>query len=49
MTADDFSEDDEELTRHQCPSCGQVFDAGGNKWERDGLVCPFCGEEVPEA
>ncbi len=45
--SDDFLESDsEDLERLECPSCGKVFDVGGNKWESGDVSCPFCGAEI---
>lgn len=44
---DDFiTEEDGEVVRHVCPNCGKCFDVIGNKWQREGLICVYCGGEI---
>jgi len=49
MSEDFLTEEGDEAIRHQCPECAKSFDVTGNKWQRDGLICPFCGAEIEEA
>ncbi len=41
-----MAEDGDELTRHECPNCGKGFDVAGNKWQSEGVICPYCGAEI---
>ena len=43
-----MAENDDDLTRYDCPHCGKPFEVAGNKWERSGLICPYCGAEIEE-
>ena len=48
--ADEFMTDDEneDLSRRECPECRKAFDVAGNKWQREALVCPFCAAEIDD-
>ncbi len=39
------SSDDEATSRHQCPECGEAFDAERNPPARGFLQCPSCGAQ----
>ena len=47
MTDDSVAPDSDDLIRYECPQCGKGFDiAAQDKWQSDGVVCPYCGAEI---
>jgi DNA-directed RNA polymerase subunit RPC12/RpoP len=46
--ADDFMNEDEgqDLFRLECPHCGKGFDVVEDIFRNEGLICPYCGEEI---
>lgn len=42
----DGEDQDQELTRYECPECGKGFDVAGSPWQLDGIQCPYCGAEL---